>query len=43
MLLGVPDTLTLVSLVAAGFPAEVTIARKKELKQIVFYEKFETE
>ena len=43
ILLGVPDTFTLVSLIAAGIPAEVIIARKKELKQIVFYEKFETE
>jgi nitroreductase len=38
--LGVPENFTLVSLIAAGNPAEVSIARKKESKKIVFYEKF---
>jgi nitroreductase len=42
-LLGVPDKYTLVSLVAAGNPAEVPIAKKKEMKHIVFYEGFKTE
>jgi nitroreductase len=39
-LLNVPETYTLVSLVAAGNPAEVTIAKKKEMKKITFYEKY---
>jgi nitroreductase len=39
-LLGVPEKYTLVSLVAAGCPLELTIATKKEMKRIVFYEEF---
>jgi nitroreductase len=42
-LLGVPEKYTLVSLVAAGCPLELTIAPKKEMKQIVFYEEFKLE
>ncbi|MDD1682293.1 MAG: nitroreductase family protein [Methanoregula sp.] len=42
-LLGVPEGYTLVSLVAAGSPVEITIAGKKEMKQITFYEEFKTE
>ena len=38
--LGVPENFTLVSLIAAGNPAEVSITRKKEVKKIIFYEKF---
>lgn len=39
-LLGVPDKYALVSLVAAGCPSDITIVSKKELKKIVFHEKF---
>jgi nitroreductase len=42
-MLAVPDQFTLVSLVAAGNPAEITIARKKEMKHVVFYEGFKAE
>lgn len=42
-MLGVPGTFTLVSLIAAGIPAEISITQKKELKKIVFYEQFEKE
>jgi nitroreductase len=42
-LLNVPDTYTLVSLVAAGMPAEITIAPKKPQKQIVFFEQIKKE
>jgi len=42
-LLNVPETYTLVSLVAAGMPAEVTIAPKKPLKKLVFFEQFKKE
>jgi nitroreductase len=42
-LLGVPDAYTLVSLVAAGYPAEVTVTPKKDLKQIVFFEDYKKE
>lgn len=41
--LSVPEHYTLVSLVAAGLPAEVNIAQKKALKTIVFYERFKKE
>jgi nitroreductase len=39
-LLNVPEGFTLVSLIAAGYPQDMTIAIKKEMKKIVFYEKF---
>ena len=40
-LLLVPENYTLVSLVAAGYPAEVPITRKKALNKLVFAEKYE--
>lgn len=42
-LLDVPDGFALVSLIAAGIPAEISITNKKEMKKIVFHEKFETD
>ena len=42
-LLGVPEKYTLVSLVAAGCPLEISIAGKKEMKHVVFYEEFKKE
>ena len=42
-LLAVPEKYTLVSLVAAGNPAEISVAKKKEMKDVVFYEGFKTE
>jgi nitroreductase len=39
-LLGVPDQYTLVSLVPAGFPMDVTIARKKDIEAITFRERY---
>jgi len=42
-MLNVPDGYTLVSLIAAGIPAEVSITNKKEMKKIVFHEKYETD
>ncbi|MDD1681431.1 MAG: nitroreductase family protein [Methanoregula sp.] len=42
-LLDVPAEYTLVSLVAAGNPVEITVTQKKEMKQIAFFEKFEKE
>ena len=42
-LLGVPEKYTLVSLVAAGYPSEMNIAKKKEMKHIVFFEEFKKE
>lgn len=42
-LLDVPDTYSLVSLVAAGMPAEITIAPKKTLKKLVFFEHYKKE
>ncbi|WOF16574.1 nitroreductase family protein [Methanoplanus sp. FWC-SCC4] len=43
VLLNVPEKYTLISLIPAGYPAEVTIPSKKELKEISFREKFEAE
>jgi nitroreductase len=40
-LLNAPEKYTLVSLVAAGAPAEISIASKKEQKKIMFLEKYE--
>jgi nitroreductase len=40
-LLSVPESYTLVAMVAAGMPAEVTIAPKKEQKKIAFFETYE--
>jgi len=42
-LLGVPQKYALVSLVAAGHPSEMDIAKKKEMKNIVFFEEFKKE
>jgi nitroreductase len=42
-LLGVPEGYCLVSLVAAGCPAEISIPPKKDLKKITFFEEFKTE
>ena len=42
-LLGVPEGYTLVSLVAAGCPADITITPKKEMKHIAFFETFKAE
>jgi nitroreductase len=42
-LLGVPEGYTLVSLVAAGNPVEITITPKKDMKHITFFESFKTE
>jgi len=39
-LLGVPENYALVSLVAAGYPAEISIVNKKEMKNLVFFEEF---
>jgi nitroreductase len=41
VLLEVPEKYTLVSLVAAGYPAEVPIAKKKLFKTLVYSEKYE--
>ncbi|MFA5347090.1 MAG: nitroreductase family protein [Methanoregula sp.] len=42
-LLSVPENYTLVSLVAAGWPAEISMTGKKEMKRIVFYDEFKKE
>jgi nitroreductase len=42
-LLGIPDKYTLVSLVPAGLPADITIVQKKDLKKTVFREQFTVE
>jgi nitroreductase len=42
-LLNVPEKYTLVALVAAGLPAEISIAPKKEKKKIVFFEVYAEE
>lgn len=39
-LLGVPEEYTLVSLVPAGYPKDLTLADKKELKDLVFQEEY---
>jgi len=41
ILLNAPDKYTLVSLVAAGAPAEISLTPKKEQKKILFFEKYE--
>jgi len=43
LLLGVPEKYTLVSLVAAGCPSEMTLAKKKEIKHVVFFEEYKKE
>lgn len=42
-LLDVPAGFTLISLVAAGSPADVAITPKKEMKHLAFFEKFKKE
>ena len=42
-LLNVPEKYTLVSLVPAGYPAEVKIADKKDTKKVVFTDTFKIE
>jgi nitroreductase len=42
-MLDVPEKYVLVSMVAAGNPAEVPITSKKEMKHIVFYERVSTQ
>jgi nitroreductase len=42
-LLNVPEGYTLVSLVAAGNPADIVITPKKEMKHITFFEAFRKE
>jgi nitroreductase len=42
-LLGVPEGYTLVSLVPAGSPGEISITPKKEMKMITFSDEFKTE
>jgi nitroreductase len=42
-LLKVPEGYTLVSLIAAGCPAEITISPKKEMKNIAFFDEFKKE
>lgn len=43
ILLEVPDKYSLVSLIAAGIPAEITLTKKKDMKLVVFREKYEKE
>lgn len=42
-LLKVPDRYTLVSLLPAGYPADITIQKKKEQDDITFFEKYKEE
>jgi nitroreductase len=42
-LLGVPEGYTLVSLVAAGSPAEITVTPKKDMKHLAFFDAFKKE
>jgi nitroreductase len=42
-LLNVPEEYTLVSLVPAGYPEEVDIAKKKILDEVTFFERYEEE
>jgi nitroreductase len=42
-LLGVPEPYTLVSLVAAGIPAEISIVPKKAQKSVMFFERYKSE
>jgi len=40
-LLNVPEKYTLVSLVPAGFPQDISLASKKDTKKMVFFDRFE--
>jgi nitroreductase len=42
-LLNVPDRYVLVALVPAGNPADISIAQKKELKKVMFRERYKAE
>lgn len=42
-LLNVPESYTLISLIPAGYPAEVTVPSKKELDEIYFMEEYKEE
>ncbi|MDD2473055.1 MULTISPECIES: nitroreductase family protein [unclassified Methanoculleus] len=42
-LLNVPEDYTLVSLVPAGYPEEILIAKKKTLDEVTFFERYEEE
>lgn len=39
-IMNVPDKYTLVSLIPAGYPEEITVPSKKELDKLVFYETY---
>ncbi len=39
-MLGVPEKYSLVSLIAAGYPKEITLTGKKEMKDLIFNEKY---
>ena len=39
-LLGVPDHYTLVSLLPAGYPADIALQKKKEQDEIVFFDQY---
>ena len=43
ILLNVPEEYTLVSLVPAGYPEEIQIAKKKLLDEVTFFERYEEE
>ena len=40
-LLNVPEKFTLVALVSAGFPQDISLVPKKDVKKIVFFNKFD--
>jgi len=42
-LLNVPEDYTLVSLVPAGYPEEISIAKKKPLDEVTFFDRYEEE
>lgn len=42
-LLEVPEKFTLISLVAAGYPADISFVPKKEMKQVIFFDTFKKE
>ena len=42
-LLGVPDRYTLVSLVPAGHPEDITLQKKKEIGKLSFFERYKEE
>jgi nitroreductase len=42
-LLNVPEKYTLVSLIPAGFPEDISLATKKETKKVVFFDTFQND